>query len=112
MANRRDISGARRTVSSCAAVLLVLAACGTTGVVKLEPGRYMVSVKNAKIGFVSAAEEKANAYKQANQFCAEQRKEVETISLETTPSGLARQASATLEFRCVNNREKRGAISV
>ncbi|GAC27871.1 conserved hypothetical protein [Glaciecola pallidula DSM 14239 = ACAM 615] len=61
----------------------------------------MVSVKSAKVGFVNAAEEKAEAYKEANTFCQKQNKEVETINLELRDAGLAQSASATLEFKCV-----------
>ncbi len=61
----------------------------------------MVSVKSAKVGFVNAAEEKVEAYKEANIFCQKQDKEVETINLELRDSGFAKSASATLEFKCV-----------
>jgi len=61
----------------------------------------MVSTKSAKVGFVNAAEEKANVYTQANEYCAKRNEEVETINLEMINSGFARSASATLEFRCV-----------
>ncbi|QUX98186.1 hypothetical protein C0J08_15105 [Marinomonas sp. CT5] len=62
----------------------------------------MVSVKSAKVGFVSAAEEKADAYQEANEFCAKQNKSVETSNLEMRDSGLMQSASATLEFKCVD----------
>lgn len=80
--------------------LLFLSGCGSTGVVQMEPNKFMVSVKSPKIGFVSASEEKAEAYKEANQFCASRGKAVETVSLETRNSGAFRSASAELEFRC------------
>lgn len=79
---------------------LLISSCANTGVVKLEKDTYMVSEKNAKIGFVSASEEKAAVYKQANEFCAKQAKEVETVNLEMRDSGAFKQASATLEFKC------------
>lgn len=82
-------------------ILLVLSACSNTGVIKMEKDKYMVSVKSAKVGFVNAAEEKVEAYKEANAFCAKRSKEVETISLELRDSGLAQSASATLEFKCI-----------
>jgi hypothetical protein len=81
----------------------LLSGCGSTGVVQMEPNKFMVSVKKAKVGFVTAAEEKANVYRQANEFCASRNKSVETINLEAIGSGSFRQASATLEFRCVEN---------
>jgi len=83
-------------------VAVSLSACGSTGIVKLEADRYMISEKNAKVGFVSAAEEKASVYKQANDFCSAQGKEVQTIDLQMTNSGFGRQASASLDFRCIS----------
>ena len=80
-----------------------LSACSNTGVIKMENNKYMVSVKNAKIGFVNAAEEKAEAYQEANIFCEKQHKDVETINIELRNSGALRSASATLEFRCVES---------
>jgi hypothetical protein len=82
---------------------LLVASCGSTGVIKMDADKYMVSVKSAKVGFVSAAEEKANAYQEANEFCAQQNKSVETSNLEMRDSGLMRSASATLEFKCVDS---------
>ena len=82
--------------------MAVITGCGSTGVVQMEDNKVMVSVKKAKVGYVSAAEEKANAYRQANEFCANRDKSVETINLETIGSGSLRQASATLEFRCID----------
>jgi hypothetical protein len=83
-------------------ITLILVGCGSTGVVKPEENRYMVSRKAAKIGFVSAAEEKAVVYRQANEFCIVMGKEVKTLDIQERGSGFARQASATLEFSCVD----------
>ena len=80
---------------------LLLSACSNTGVIKMESNKYMISVKSAKVGFVNAAEEKAEAYKEANAFCSALNKDVETINLEMRNSGFAKSASATLEFKCV-----------
>lgn len=79
----------------------LLTACGSTGIIKMEADTYMVAVKSAEIGFVSGDGAKADAYQEANKFCETQKKSVETLNLETRGSGLARSASASLEFRCV-----------
>jgi hypothetical protein len=83
------------------AALLVGAGCSSTGVVPMDKDTYMVSTKNVKVGFVSADEEKADVYRQANEFCGKQGKQVETVKIDMTPSGALRQASASLQFRCV-----------
>ena len=82
-------------------ITLFISACGSTGVIQMENNKYMVSVKNAKVGFVSAAEEKADAYKEANEFCKSKGKSVETIDIQTRDSGAFQSASATLEFKCI-----------
>ena len=84
-----------------ALVITIVGCAGTTGVVKLEKNKYMVSDKNPKVGFVNAAEEEASVYKQANVFCAKQNKEVKTIKLDSIGSGALQQASATLTFTCI-----------
>lgn len=81
--------------------LFVVAGCSSTGVVPLDKDTYMVAKRSPKIGFVSADDEKAEVYRQANQFCAKQNKQLETINLKEVRSGFGRQASASLEFRCV-----------
>jgi hypothetical protein len=88
--------------------IALLTGCGTTGIVKLEQNHFMVSTKSAKVGFVNAAEEKADVYSQANDYCARFGKEVETINLEMRNSGFAKSASATLEFRCIPKQNNGG----
>ncbi len=89
-------------IAIASALAILFSGCaGTTGVVKLEKNKYMVSDKNPKVGFVNAAEEQASVYKQANAFCAKQNKEVKTIKLDSIGSGALRQASATLTFTCI-----------
>ncbi len=80
---------------------IILSACGSTGVIQTDKDQYLVSVKNAKLGFVSAAEEKAEAYKKANKFCKDKNLNVETIKIDEVGSGVFQSASATLEFKCV-----------
>ncbi|MDP1635081.1 MAG: hypothetical protein Q8L69_10425 [Gallionellaceae bacterium] len=90
-----------RSAISIGVLVAVVSGCGSTGIVKLEENKYMISEKNAKVGFVNAAEEKAAVYQEANAYCAKQGKEVKTLNLEMRNSGFARSASATLEFSCV-----------
>jgi len=82
-------------------LLIVAAGCSSTGIVPMDKDTYMVAKRSPKIGFASADDEKAEVYRQASEFCAKQNKQVETVSLKMTPSGFARPASASLEFRCV-----------
>lgn len=90
-----------RKTLAISALIWLISGCGSTGIVKLEDNKYMISEKNAKVGFVNAAEEKASVYQQANAFCAKQGKQVKTLDLELRNSGFGRSASATLEFSCI-----------
>ena len=76
--------------------------CANTGVVSIDGGAYMIAIRSPKVGFSAADDEKAEAYKEANAHCAGQGgKKVETIKLTMVDAGLARSASASLDFKCV-----------
>ena len=83
-------------------VLLVflLAACSSTGVVPMDSGTYMIAKKSAQVGFGPPDGVKADVYREANEFCAKENKEVETINLEVTNSGFAKPGNVCLTFRC------------
>lgn len=80
---------------------ILLTAC-STGIVQMDANTYMVSVKSAEVGFVTGDGAKADAYKEANEFCQKQSKSVKTLNVSTKGSGLARAASANLEFTCID----------
>ncbi len=75
--------------------------CSNTGIIPMDKDMYMIYNRNVKVPFTDANDEKADAYRQANEFCSKQGKVVETIKLDMTSSGFIRAASAALEFRCV-----------
>jgi hypothetical protein len=77
------------------------AGCSSTGIIPMDKDMYMIANRNIKVPFTDADDEKADAYRQANEFCAKQGKSVETLKLDMTRSGFIRAASAALEFRCV-----------
>ena len=83
------------------AILFLLLGCSSTGIVPMDKGTYLVSMRSAQVGFGPPTAAKAQLYEEANTFCAKENKAVETINLETTDSGFARPASASLQFRCV-----------
>lgn len=81
----------------------VLAGC-STGVVKMDKDTYMISEKAAGCGFATAGGQEADAYRKANEFCAEKGMVVETISSDSKGGvPFARCASANLKFKCVPN---------
>ena len=65
----------------------------------MNKGTYFISEDHASPG--RATSEKANIYRQANEFCAKQSKQVETIKLDMKISFPFNPGSAGLEFRCI-----------
>jgi hypothetical protein len=80
---------------------LVLVGCSSTGVVSTGPDTYMVAKSGGGPG-ASGAEISADLYREANAFCAEQKKQFMRISVsEQDNKPFVRLANAKLEFRCV-----------
>lgn len=82
-------------------VVVTLIGCVSTGVVPMDKGTYMVSKRDAQVGFGPPVAAKADVYREANDFCVKQGKKVETIDFQGTNSGFGRPASASLHFKCV-----------
>lgn len=79
---------------------LMFAACSSTGIVRMDSGTYMVSKRSAQAGLGPPVGARADVYREANDFCANEKKEVETINFEMTDTGFARPGSVSLHFRC------------
>lgn len=80
---------------------VALAGCANTGVVPMDQGTYLISIRDAQLGFGPPVTAEADAYKQANAYCASKGGTVKTIKLKKTDSGFARPAAVTLQFACV-----------
>jgi hypothetical protein len=89
----------------CVIVALVtLAGCASSGVVPTGDGVYLLSKKSIGCGFASAESIKADLYKEANQFCVEQKKDIRTVDVVANDGiPFARCANAELHFRCVDS---------
>lgn len=80
---------------------LILAGCSSTGVVSTGSDTYMVAKSGGGPG-ASGAEMSAGLYREANAFCAEQKKQFVKINVtEQDNMPFVRLANAKLEFRCV-----------
>ena len=55
---------------------------------------------SAQLGFGPPDGVKADVYREANEFCAKEGLEVETVDIEVTNSGFARPGNVSLTFRC------------
>ncbi len=81
-------------------LLVAMAGCASTGVVPTDANTYMIAKQSPQVGFGPPIGVRAEVYEEANEFCRQQNKAVETVKLELTNSDLATSAAAILEFRC------------
>ena len=84
----------------CILVTLLLTACSSTGIVPMDSGTYMIAKRSAQAGFGPPDGVKADVYREANEFCAKEKKGVETLNLDVTNSGFGRPGNVSLEFQC------------
>jgi hypothetical protein len=80
---------------------LALTGCVSTGIVLMEKDIYMVAKRSAQAGRGPDYGVRADLYVEANQFCKQQGKDVETTKLIINDAEFGKPGSASLEFRCV-----------
>ena len=89
------------------AVLFVVG-CSSTGVVKMSENTYMLGKKDATPGSGVSLSNKAEVYKEANEFCQREHLEVQVIRELVTPARPGQFGSTEIQFMCV----KKGAGSI
>lgn len=80
-----------------------LSGCTSTGVIHMDKDTFMIAKRSAQLGFGQPVGAKADVYREANEFCAKQNKEVETVECNMQNSGFGRPGSVSLQFRCVSD---------
>jgi len=81
----------------------LIAGCATsTGVVPIGQDTYMISGSANRAGGSSGAVVKANAFREATQFCAETGKKLQVVSTHQTDIGFGVNASAEIQFMCLD----------
>lgn len=78
---------------------LVLAGCGTTGVVPIGDGIYMSSKLGSMTTF-NGGQVKAELFQETAEFCAKSGKRSIPLNSTSKDSGLGTYASAEVQFRC------------
>jgi hypothetical protein len=82
-------------------VAFTLSACSSTGVVLKGDETYKIEKAISRTFSGSPESVKTDVYQEAVDYCARDRKGVETIKLEITPgSGFMKTGNVALEFRC------------
>lgn len=87
--------------STSIVLALLLSACASSGVVPLTAEKFMISKNTAKFGGGISASAAAEVHAEANEFCAQQGKKVETVDLQLTPGRAGSLGNVTLQFKCV-----------
>ena len=85
-------------------VLLTVAGCaGTTHVVSTGADTYLIAAHSV-MGWSSGPAQKATAFEEAEAYCKQSGKEVQTIeATDTGAGGFGKISSAEVHFRCVSS---------
>lgn len=80
---------------------LLLAGCASTGVINTDKDTFMVSKQSAAGIFGTPGGVTADVYAEANAYCRQQGRVVETVNLDSKEAKpFVRTGSATLYFKC------------
>lgn len=85
--------------------LPILAACAASGPVPTGPDSYMLSAKSYALG-ASIGDAKANAYREANEFCAKQGKSFMVQGGQDRGGSPGRFPEAEVRFMCLDKGDR------
>lgn len=80
---------------------ILVAGCQSTGVIPMDQDSYMIGKKDGSPGLGVSLSNKADVYREANDFCRAKGLEVKTLEVITTPARPAQLGSTELHFKCV-----------
>jgi hypothetical protein len=84
-------------------IALVLTGCSSSGVVPMDRDTYFVKHSAGFGEMGTPLRAKIDVYNDANKFCEEQKKQVETINLEMKSQFPFVPGYAALHFKCVSD---------
>jgi len=82
-------------------ITFLMVGCTSTGVIPMDKDSYLIGKKDGTPGLGVSIANKAEVYKEANEFCATKGLEVETLNVTTIPARPAQLGSTELQFRCI-----------
>lgn len=80
---------------------LALVGCSSTGVIPMDRDSYMIGKKDGTPGLGVSLSNKADVYKEANEFCVKKGLEVETLRVTTSSAKPGILGYTELQFKCV-----------
>ena len=91
----------RKAILSIIAALLAIAGCKSTGVIPMDGDTYMIGKKDGAPGLGVSLSNKADVYREANDFCRKKAMEVETLDINVKSAKPGMLGSTELHFRCI-----------
>ena len=91
----------RRLPITLLAAASLLAGCSSTGVIPMDRDSFMIGKKDGLPGLGISLSNKAEVYKEANEFCANKGLDVQTLHVTTTPAQPGVLGYTELQFKCV-----------
>jgi hypothetical protein len=82
-------------------ITFFVSGCQSTGVIPMDQDSYMIGKKDGMPGLGVSLTNKAEVYREANDFCRTKGLEVQTLEVITTPARPAQLGSTELHFKCV-----------
>ena len=79
----------------------LLAGCSSTGIIPMDRDSYMIGKKDGMPGLGISLSNKAEVYKEANEFCVNKGLEVQTLRVTTTSAQPGVLGYTELQFKCV-----------
>jgi len=78
-----------------------LNACAHSGVVPMGPDSYLIA--NSEWGFTSGSYQKAEALKEASEYCKSLGKEMLVVSINQNDVSWGKTPAAEVQFRCLSS---------
>jgi hypothetical protein len=79
----------------------ILCGCTSTGVIPMDRDSYMIGKKDGSPGIGVSLSNKAEVYREANDYCRAKGREVHTLNVSVISAAPGRLGSTELHFKCV-----------
>lgn len=103
-ASRTEICRSRnnmKIITSLLPIAFAISGCQSTGIIPMDRDSYMIGKKDGTPGLGVSLSNKADVYREANDFCRAKGLEVQTLEVTTTPARPGQLGSTELHFKCV-----------
>jgi hypothetical protein len=80
----------------------ILCGCASTGVIPMDRDSYMIGKKDGSPGLGVSLSNKAEVYREANDYCRTKGREVHTLNVSVIAAAPGRLGSTELHFKCVS----------